>query len=184
MVAQSELLATEHLPLPRLDQPYHFVPPYQPRFWTGVMQPFLPAYLRRSWGVEHVAFRNVERLHASLAAGHGIVLAPNHTRHCDPFVIGCLQDAAVRVRPDGQVPHLPPIQRHGPNRRADRRKRAARPQWVKRLGAKGRRRATRDNAAFMSFRSVLPSGRHLERQAATHLPPKPYFRFRYPSTAR
>ena len=100
MVAHNVLLTTDHQPPPRLDlvseKPYRFVPPYRPRFWTGVMQPFLPPYLRRSWGIEHVAFCNVERLHASLAAGHGIVLAPNHTRHCDPFVMGCLQHAAGR----------------------------------------------------------------------------------------
>src|SRR4029077_5457850 len=98
MVAYNVPLTTEHQSLPRLDlvseKPYRFVPPYHPRFWTGLMQCFLPGYLARPWGIDQVAFRNVERLHASLAAGHGIVLAPNHTRHCDPFVMGRLQHAA------------------------------------------------------------------------------------------
>ena len=96
--ADNEPLTTEHEPLPMLDivseKPYRFVPPYHPRFWAEMMQLFLPGYLARSWGIEHVVFHNVERLHSSLAAGHGIVLAPNHTRLCDPFVMGRLQRPA------------------------------------------------------------------------------------------
>jgi hypothetical protein len=85
-------------PQPALDvvseKPYRFVPPYHGELWCDVMQRFLPAYLARFWGIEHVECRNVERLRASLATGHGILLAPNHTRHCDPFVMGRLSRTA------------------------------------------------------------------------------------------
>src|SRR5690348_10647387 len=90
--------APDHSPLPAPDviseKPYRFVPPYHGRLWTEFMHPFLPAYLARFWGIEHVECREVERLRESLAAGHGILLAPNHTRHCDPFVMGRLSRAA------------------------------------------------------------------------------------------
>jgi len=78
------------------EKPYQFVPPYPGRYWIELIYPVLPAYLARSWGIEHVECRDVERLRESLTAGHGILLAPNHTRHCDPFVIGILSRAARR----------------------------------------------------------------------------------------
>tara|TARA_B100000809_G_scaffold133513_1_gene131239 strand:+ start:1159 stop:1332 length:174 start_codon:yes stop_codon:yes gene_type:complete len=37
-----------------------------------------------------VQFRGVEHLQQSLAAGHGILLTPNHCRPADPFVMGVL----------------------------------------------------------------------------------------------
>lgn len=72
------------------DQPYRFVPPYPGTFWARALKPLLPGYLRRVWGIETVEFRNPERLHESLRAGHGVLLAPNHARPCDPMVIGML----------------------------------------------------------------------------------------------
>ena len=40
--------------------------------------------------------RGVERLQASIEAGHGIVLAPNHCRPCDPMVIAMLAGRVQR----------------------------------------------------------------------------------------
>jgi 1-acyl-sn-glycerol-3-phosphate acyltransferase len=71
-------------------KPYRFVPPYPGTFWTRALRPLLSGYLRRSWGIEAVEFRNPERLDASLRAGHGVMLAPNHARPCDPMVVGLL----------------------------------------------------------------------------------------------
>jgi 1-acyl-sn-glycerol-3-phosphate acyltransferase len=72
------------------EKPYHFVPPHHGKWWPRIFQPFLPWLLARTWGVERVEFRGVERLRASIAAGHGVLLAPNHPRMSDPFVVGCL----------------------------------------------------------------------------------------------
>lgn len=75
---------------------YRFVPPRVNAFWPAVIQRILPFYLSRAWGVESVECRGVERLHASFTAGHGILLAPNHCRPCDPLVLGSLGRAAGR----------------------------------------------------------------------------------------
>jgi 1-acyl-sn-glycerol-3-phosphate acyltransferase len=77
-------------------KPYRFVAPHRGRLWWHLFRPFLPLYLRRSHGVARVQCRGVERLRASVAAGHGIVLAPNHCRPCDPMVLGRLSYAVGR----------------------------------------------------------------------------------------
>jgi 1-acyl-sn-glycerol-3-phosphate acyltransferase len=51
---------------------------------------WLPGYLRRYYGLVRVEFRGEELLRASLDAGHGVFLAPNHARPCDPMVVGLL----------------------------------------------------------------------------------------------
>jgi 1-acyl-sn-glycerol-3-phosphate acyltransferase len=68
-------------------EPYQFVPPHHGRFWPRLMYKLLPRHTRRNWGVETVEFHGLEHLHASLQAGHGIILAPNHCRPCDPFML-------------------------------------------------------------------------------------------------
>jgi 1-acyl-sn-glycerol-3-phosphate acyltransferase len=73
-----------------ITKPYRFVPPKRGRFWWHFFRPILPAYLRRTAAMEHVECRGVDRLKASIAAGHGIMLAPNHCRPCDPMVLGPL----------------------------------------------------------------------------------------------
>jgi 1-acyl-sn-glycerol-3-phosphate acyltransferase len=71
-------------------KPYRFVPPKHGTFWWRVLRPFLNRHLRRSAGIVAVECRHVERLRASIAAGHGVMLAPNHCRPCDPLVLGPL----------------------------------------------------------------------------------------------
>jgi len=66
-------------------KPYKFVPPRKGSFWPALLRPFQPRMLR-SHGVMQVEYRGVERLRTSTAAGHGIMLTPNHCRPCDPFV--------------------------------------------------------------------------------------------------
>lgn len=77
------------------EQPYRFVPPYHGRGWWRLLKGALPWYLNRYWGIEEVELRGVERLSRSLAAGHGVLLAANHPRPCDPLVLG---ELARRVR--------------------------------------------------------------------------------------
>ena len=53
-----------------------------------------PATCEKSYGIVKVSCRGTELLRASLAAGHGVMLAPNHCRPCDPMVIGILAGEA------------------------------------------------------------------------------------------
>lgn len=70
------------------DKPYQFTPAKEGRLWpTIVNHLLLDRYLRREHGVVEVTFKGVGHLHASLAAGHGIVIAPNHCRTPDPMVL-------------------------------------------------------------------------------------------------
>jgi 1-acyl-sn-glycerol-3-phosphate acyltransferase len=73
-----------------IDQPYRFVPPHRGRFWPAVFGRWLPRYLDRSHGIESAECRGTEHLRRSLDAGHGILLASNHCRPCDPMVLGML----------------------------------------------------------------------------------------------
>src|SRR5437667_2086423 len=73
-----------------VDRPYRFIPPHAGMFWVRRTTRLLPWYLSRYWGVEKIEYRHAERLSASLEAGDGVLLAPNHARPCDPFVIGLL----------------------------------------------------------------------------------------------
>lgn len=81
-------------------EPYRFVPPAAGTFWPRLLQRWLPRYLRRSHGVVDVRCRGTERLGASLAAGDGVMLAPNHCRPCDPMALGIL------ARDAGCFPHV------------------------------------------------------------------------------
>jgi 1-acyl-sn-glycerol-3-phosphate acyltransferase len=77
-----------------IDKPYTFIPPDRGTFWARVLNGlFLRRYLRTRYGVSSYELVGVERLRASVTAGHGIVLAPNHCRPCDPMVLFPLGDA-------------------------------------------------------------------------------------------
>lgn len=78
-----------------IEEPYEFVPPYRGRLWVNIIRPLVPRYLRRVYGVEHIECRGLEHLQASISAGHGVLLASNHCRPCDPIVVTHL---AGRVR--------------------------------------------------------------------------------------
>ena len=73
-----------------IPKPYQFVPPDHRTFWLRPLGWWLPGRVRRTWGVRWPEFRGLERFQASLKAGHGILVAPNHCRPCDPEVIGLL----------------------------------------------------------------------------------------------
>ena len=69
---------------------YRFVPPRFSPFWERIIQWYLPSYLRKSFGVTSWECVGAERLKASLNAGQGVLLASNHSRPCDPMVLGLL----------------------------------------------------------------------------------------------
>jgi len=73
-----------------IEEPYEFVPPVYAQWWPWLIQRYLNHYIRKSYGVESVECRGVERLQASVDAGHGILLAPNHCRLSDPLTLGVL----------------------------------------------------------------------------------------------
>jgi 1-acyl-sn-glycerol-3-phosphate acyltransferase len=73
-----------------IDEPYEFVPPVYSTVWPIILRPYLRRYLRKAYGVHSVRCLHVERLRASLDAGHSIVVAPNHCRMSDPLVLGIL----------------------------------------------------------------------------------------------
>jgi 1-acyl-sn-glycerol-3-phosphate acyltransferase len=76
-------------------KPYKFVPPHRGNLWPALLGPVLPRLLRRE-GIASVQCRGVEKLAASVRAGHGVMLAPNHCRPGDPFVVASLGHAVGR----------------------------------------------------------------------------------------
>lgn len=78
-----------------IDKPYTFIPPRFSRIWHAVVRRILPRHIRKEYGIAAVECIGAEKLRASLAAGHGIMLVANHCRPCDPMVLDSLA-AAVR----------------------------------------------------------------------------------------
>jgi 1-acyl-sn-glycerol-3-phosphate acyltransferase len=72
------------------EDPYRFIPPHRGRLWPDFIQLWLDRYLQRAFGVAEIECRGVELLKQSIAAGHGILLTPNHSRTADPMVLGIL----------------------------------------------------------------------------------------------
>ncbi len=73
-----------------VEEPYEFVPPVYGNMWPNIMQLYLKRYLRTAFGVHSVECREVGRLRATIDAGHGVLLAPNHCRLSDPLALGIL----------------------------------------------------------------------------------------------
>ena len=128
-----------------IDEPYEFVPPVYSEWWPTLLRFYLRRYLRTAFGIHSVECRHVERLKASLAAGHSIMLAPNHCRMSDPVVLGVLgmegrlppvrdgELACVQAKPvsnlhdaaDGRVQHSARRQRPAGDRNGDQHSRIA-----------------------------------------------------------
>jgi 1-acyl-sn-glycerol-3-phosphate acyltransferase len=77
-----------------IDKPYTPVPPHRGRLWPAVIGCFARRVLRKKFGVTRMEITGLEHLRASLRAGHGILLAPNHCRDEDPVAVTCLCRAA------------------------------------------------------------------------------------------
>ncbi len=77
-------------------KPYRFVPPRFSPFWARIIQWYLPTYLRKGFGITSWECVGAERLRASLNAGAGVLLASNHSRPCDPMVLGLLAREVAR----------------------------------------------------------------------------------------
>lgn len=73
-----------------VEKPYQFLPPYRGLFWPWLFRGVRihDYYLRKNEGVVAHEVRHVERLRASLAAGHAVLMTPNHPRTADPLAMG------------------------------------------------------------------------------------------------
>lgn len=78
------------------DKPYVPVPPYHGTIWPRAINLYIPRYLRRRYGIQRIDVVGAEKLRASISAGHGILIAPNHCRDEDPFIISKLAREAGR----------------------------------------------------------------------------------------
>jgi 1-acyl-sn-glycerol-3-phosphate acyltransferase len=72
------------------DKPYVPVPPYHGTFWVHVLNLYMPRYLKKRFGTAGVKVIGMEKLRASIAAGHGVLLTPNHCRDEDPFMLSTM----------------------------------------------------------------------------------------------
>ena len=75
-----------------VEKPYEFITPYRTTFWSVIIRGLRihQYYLWRSEGVTGYEVRNVERLRASIDAGHSVLITPNHPRTADPLAMGWL----------------------------------------------------------------------------------------------
>jgi 1-acyl-sn-glycerol-3-phosphate acyltransferase len=72
------------------DKPYTPTPPYHGTLWPRLLNLYFPRYLRRRYGTTQIQITGSEKLRSSLAARHGILITPNHSRDEDPFIISAL----------------------------------------------------------------------------------------------
>jgi 1-acyl-sn-glycerol-3-phosphate acyltransferase len=72
------------------DKPYVPVPPYHGTLWPRALNLYFPRYLKRQYGTTRIDIVGAEKLRASIAAGHGVLVTPNHCRDEDPFIISRL----------------------------------------------------------------------------------------------
>jgi 1-acyl-sn-glycerol-3-phosphate acyltransferase len=79
-----------------IDKPYQFVPPIDSWFWPSALDMIMARNLKRLHGVHSVECVGTEHLRRSLSEGHGILLAPNHSRPCDPMVLSMLSQQVGR----------------------------------------------------------------------------------------
>ena len=75
-----------------VEKPYQFLPPNVGTFWSFLFRAIRihDYWLRKKEGVVGHEIRHIERLQASLAAGHAILITPNHPRTADPLAMGWL----------------------------------------------------------------------------------------------
>src|SRR5579884_1833972 len=72
------------------DKPYVPVPPYRGTLWPRMLNLYFPRYLRRRYGTSKVEIIGADKLRASIAAGHGVLITPNHSRDEDPLILSAL----------------------------------------------------------------------------------------------
>jgi hypothetical protein len=71
-----------------LAEKYQFVKPYRSKMWMYALRPFYYRLIRRLYQVSVFDTRHAERIKESADKGYGIIVAANHCRYSDPFVLG------------------------------------------------------------------------------------------------
>ena len=148
-----------------VEKPYHFIPPYRTTFWSGVFPraahpPVLPlASPKGSAGYE---VRNIERLRASIDAGHGVLdhAQPSADRRSAGDGLADRRGQHARLF-DGELAPVPPALAHclghpgdGGLQRQPRRGRSAGDQHGDRPAGRGQAAAD-----HLSRRGHQPHGR-------------------------
>lgn len=79
-----------------VEKPYRFIPPHRGNWWPTVIQKLklYEGHLRKNEGIVDHECRHIERLRASLDAGCGVLITPNHCSTADPLVMGWVADEA------------------------------------------------------------------------------------------
>jgi 1-acyl-sn-glycerol-3-phosphate acyltransferase len=72
------------------DSKYQFVPPHEGELWPRFLARLTPHFLKRKHGIINIEVRGDEAIRKLQASGHGIVLAPNHSRMSDAIVLQSL----------------------------------------------------------------------------------------------
>jgi 1-acyl-sn-glycerol-3-phosphate acyltransferase len=73
-----------------IEEQYRFVPPVYSRFWPSFIRLYMPRFLRKTYALHSIETRGADRLKASVDAGYGVILAPNHSRMSDPLTFADL----------------------------------------------------------------------------------------------
>ncbi|MCA9058778.1 MAG: 1-acyl-sn-glycerol-3-phosphate acyltransferase, partial [Planctomycetaceae bacterium] len=73
-----------------IEEPYEFIPPHRGRFLSWAFRYVLPRFLRSRYGIAEWTIDGLDHLRQAIAAGHGIILCPNHSRPSDPMLMGLL----------------------------------------------------------------------------------------------
>ena len=73
-----------------LGRKYRFVPPLFGTLVPRLLQSILPWYLNRKYGITQWEVRGAEKLRASIDAGHGVLIAPNHSKDSDSVAVGLI----------------------------------------------------------------------------------------------
>jgi 1-acyl-sn-glycerol-3-phosphate acyltransferase len=72
------------------DKPYVPVTPYHGTLWPRALNLYFPRYLKRRYGTSKVEIVGAAKVRTSIAAGHGVLITPNHCRDEDPFIVSAL----------------------------------------------------------------------------------------------
>ena len=82
-----------------VEKPYQFLPPYRGLFWPWFFRGVRihGYYLKKHEGIVAQEVRHVERLRASIAAGHAVLMTPNHPRTADPLAMGWIGVASFAM---------------------------------------------------------------------------------------
>src|SRR4051794_17988359 len=78
------------------DKPYTPTPPYHGTLWPRALNLYFPHFLKKHYGTTNISISGSEKLRASIAANHGILITPNHSRDEDPIILSALARAAGR----------------------------------------------------------------------------------------